>query len=246
MQFTTTVLTAVLAAMASAQSLKIPTRVGSIVSLSKPETVTGSKDYGNKEYDRGRACNSDKDTGSASAVFILENGASISNVIIGANQLEGVHCKGACTLKNVWFRDVCEDAISVLGTGNVLIQGGGAQNAKDKVVQHNGKGTVTIKDYTVVSVGKLFRSCGNCSKQYGPRSVTITNLKANGVTADIAGINSNYGDVLTISGSCGTGVKNVCQEFKGILKSAGGESPKLTTKKNCRGAQGLLKTLPKC
>lgn len=108
MQFTTTVLTAVLAAMASAQSLKIPTRVGSIVSLSKPETVTGSKDYGNKEYDRGRACNSDKDTGSASAVFILENGASISNVIIGANQLEGVHCKGACTLKNVWFRDVCE------------------------------------------------------------------------------------------------------------------------------------------
>ena len=37
------------------------------------------------------------------------------------------------------------DAISILGTGNALIEGGGAQNAKDKVVQHNGKGTVTIK-----------------------------------------------------------------------------------------------------
>ncbi|KAH9212051.1 putative pectate lyase E [Leptodontidium sp. 2 PMI_412] len=246
MQFTTSVLTAVLATLASAQTLNIPARSGSIVSLSAPMTITGSKDFGNKEYDRGRPCNSDKDTGSASAVFILENGASISNVIIGANQLEGVHCKGACTLKNVWFRDVCEDAISVLGTGNILIQGGGAANAKDKVIQHNGKGTVTLKDYTVVGVGKVFRSCGNCSKQYGPRSITITNLKANGVTADIAGINSNFGDVLTISGSCGTGVKNVCQEFKGILKSAGGESPKLSTKKNCQGAQGLLKTLPKC
>lgn len=63
---------------------------------------------GNKEYDRGRACNTDDDTGSDSAVFILKDGATLSNVIIGANQLEGVHCEGACTLKNVWFRDVCE------------------------------------------------------------------------------------------------------------------------------------------
>ena len=37
------------------------------------------------------------------------------------------------------------DAISILGTGNALIEGGGAQNAKDKVIQHNGKGTVTVK-----------------------------------------------------------------------------------------------------
>lgn len=70
--------------------------------------ISGVKDMGNKEYDRGRACNTDDDTGSDSAVFILEDGATLSNVIIGANQLEGVHCKGACTLKNVWFRDVCE------------------------------------------------------------------------------------------------------------------------------------------
>lgn len=46
--------------------------------------------------------------GSDNAVFVLEDGASLSNVIIGADQLEGIHCKGACTLKNVWFRDVCE------------------------------------------------------------------------------------------------------------------------------------------
>lgn len=90
------------------QTLNIPTRSGSIVSLASPSVISGSKDMGNKEYDRGRACDTDADTGSDSAVFILENGATLSNVIIGANQLEGVHCKGACTLKNVWFRDVCE------------------------------------------------------------------------------------------------------------------------------------------
>jgi hypothetical protein len=83
------------------------------------------------------------------------------------------------------------DAISLLGTGDVLIQGGGAANAKDKVVQHNGKGTVTIKNYTVVAVGKVYRSCGNCSNNGGPRKVIIQNLRANGVTSDVVGINSN-------------------------------------------------------
>lgn len=63
------------------------------------------------------------------------------------------------------------DAISLLGTGTVLIQGGGANAASDKVVQANGKGTTTIKDYTVVGVGKVFRSCGNCSVNGGPRNV---------------------------------------------------------------------------
>jgi hypothetical protein len=122
--------------MAAAQTLNIPTRSGNIVSLPKPSTITGKVDFANKEFDRGQPCDSDEDTGSDSAVFILQDGASISNVIIGADALEGVHCLGSCTLTNVWFRDVCEDAVSVLGPGNALIQGGGAQEAKDKVIQH--------------------------------------------------------------------------------------------------------------
>ena len=108
MHFQTTLVAAALATLASAQTLNIPTRVGSIISLAKPSTISGSVDLGNKEYDRGVACDTDADTGSDSAVFILNDGATLSNVIIGVKQLEGVHCKGACTLKNVWFRDVCE------------------------------------------------------------------------------------------------------------------------------------------
>jgi len=108
----TTALLASVAALSAAQTLNIPTRSGSIISLSAPSTISGSLDYGNKEFDRGRDCNTDEDTGDANAVFILNDGASISNVIIGARQLEGIHCKGACTLKNVWFRDVCEGELS--------------------------------------------------------------------------------------------------------------------------------------
>jgi len=246
MLFNTAIAAAILASAVSAATLNIPTRVGSKVVLSAPSAISGVKDMGNKEFDRGISCDSDEDTGSASAVFILEAGATLSNVIIGANALEGVHCKGACTLKNVWFRDVCEDAITLLGEGTVLISGGGANAAVDKVVQANGKGTTTITGYTVTGGGKLYRSCGNCSKNGGPRNIIVKDSKLFGITSDIVGINSNYGDIATISGSCSDSAKKVCQEFKGILKSAGGESPKLSTNANCQGPQGKLARLPAC
>ncbi|KAH6723052.1 putative pectate lyase E [Leptodontidium sp. MPI-SDFR-AT-0119] len=244
MQLQTVVLAGICATLSSAQTLNISTRVGSIISLSSPSSISGSIDLGNREYDRRRDCNTDDDTSSANAVFVLENVATLSNVIIGVRQLEGVHCKAACTLKNVWFRDVCH---LLLGTGDVLIQGGGAANTQDKVVQHNGKGTITIKDFTAVSVGMVYRSCGNCSDNGGPRKVIISGLKANGVTADVLGINSNYGDTATVSGSCGQGIKNVCQQWTGVdkkLASAG--STKLASKDSCFGAQGKLTTLPAC
>ncbi|KAI4647349.1 uncharacterized protein J4E79_010207 [Alternaria viburni] len=239
-------LLSLVASLAAAQTLNIPTRSGSIVSLPQPSTITGSVNFGNKEFDRGRPCNSDEDTGSDSAVFILQNGASISNVIIGANALEGVHCLGSCTLTNVWFRDVCEDAISILGSGNALIQGGGAAQASDKVIQHNGAGTVTIKNYTIVNAGKLYRSCGDCTdnSKKSPRKVIVENVRAFGLISDLIGINSNFGDTASISGSCGT-TKKVCQEYKGVNKG-NGSSSKVSSTSACTGAQGKLEKLPSC
>jgi hypothetical protein len=67
------------------------------------------------------------------------------NVVIGANQAEGIHCLGPCNLYNVWFEDVCEDAITLKQTsGTTNIVGGGAKNASDKVVQHNGGGEYSV------------------------------------------------------------------------------------------------------
>jgi hypothetical protein len=136
------------------------------------------------------------------------------------------------------------DAVSALGNGNVLWQGGGANSASDKVVQHNGRGTVTIKDTTFVGVGKVYRSCGDCTNNGGPRNVVIDNIRVNGVTSDLVGINSNYGDTASISNSCGVS-KKVCQEYKGVTKGSG-SSAKVSSTANCRGSQGTLAKLPTC
>ncbi|KAJ4251368.1 hypothetical protein NW762_011349 [Fusarium torreyae] len=224
------------ATAALGQTLNIPSRVGNIQVLPTPSVISGSQDFGKKEFARPGNCATYDGPSDANIVFILEDGATISNVIIGVNQLEGIRCRGKCTIKNVWFRDVCEDAINLSGNGDVLIQGGGAQNAPDKVVVHSGRGTVTVKDFTIVNAKKLYRSCGNCANNGGPRNIIVENVKASGVDW-LVGINSNFGDVAKVSGSCGTDVKKVCQEFKGVQKP--NESPKLTTTANCEGQSSL-------
>ncbi|CAE6477546.1 unnamed protein product [Rhizoctonia solani] len=167
-------------------------------SLSAAKTITGTFDGGNVRYDRGEgACTGQKEGGDKDAVFILESGATIQNVVIGADQAEGIHCKGPCNIYNVWFEDVCEGAITInqtSGTSNII--GGGAKNAADEVVQHNGGGGVNINSYCVQDFGTFYRSCGNCSTQY-KRYATISYVIAkNGKL--FASVNSNYGDVVTI------------------------------------------------
>ncbi|BAE64286.1 unnamed protein product [Aspergillus oryzae RIB40] len=72
-------------------------------------------DAGWAKYDRGSgACGGQTEGDWKDDVFYLHSGATLKNVIIGADQSEGVHCDGACTLEFVWFEDVCEDAISIV------------------------------------------------------------------------------------------------------------------------------------
>lgn len=41
-----------------------------------------------------RVCAEQDETGEKDSMFILEDGATLSNVIIGPDQAEGVHCRG--------------------------------------------------------------------------------------------------------------------------------------------------------
>ncbi|KAG8785046.1 hypothetical protein FRC15_002089, partial [Serendipita sp. 397] len=108
------------------------------VALPTASVISSSFDGGMKRYDRAgssRACQGQSETGEEDAVFILQSGATISNVIIGADQAEGIHCRGPCTLRNIWWVDVCEDAATFkqTGSGDVsYIIGGGAFKAEDK------------------------------------------------------------------------------------------------------------------
>ncbi|KAL0567406.1 hypothetical protein V5O48_014583 [Marasmius crinis-equi] len=197
-------------------------------SLSAAMTITGTFDGGNVRFDRGSgACKGQTEGGDSDAVFLLQSGATLQNVVIGANQAEGVHCLGPCNLLNVWFEDVCEDAITIKqssGTSNII--GGGAKNADDKVVQHNGGGTVKIDSYCVQTFGKLYRSCGNCSSQVKRTALISQIIGSNGDV--LAGVNSNFGDVATLDTASLSlsGVDSICDTFQG--NSNGAEPPRLT------------------
>ncbi|KAF7533821.1 hypothetical protein G7Z17_g13458 [Cylindrodendrum hubeiense] len=159
-------------------------------------------------------CAGQTEGGDADAVFILEDGATLSNVLIGPNNGEGVHCLGSCTINNVWFTDVCEDAMTFKQvSGTSFVNGGGAAGADDKVLQHNGGGTLAVKNFLAQNVGKVYRSCGNCDEQ-SARLSTFTNIRVEGAKV-VAGVNGNLGDSTTIEDSCLVGVDSVCDLFEG-------------------------------
>ncbi|MET7846901.1 pectate lyase [Streptomyces avermitilis] len=134
-------------------------------------------------------------------IFELEDGAVLKNVIIGTPAADGVHCLGSCTLQNVWWLDVGEDAASFKSkssSATYKVTGGGAKSASDKVLQFNGAGTLTVTGFQVENFGKLVRSCGNCKTQY-KRTVVLSDIDATAPGKALVGINSNYGDTATLS-----------------------------------------------
>lgn len=174
-------------------------------------------------------------------VITLKN-ATIKNVrIAGSGGADGIHCtSGACRAENVVWEDICEDAASLVSSGTKFtISGGSAYNntsnspgsKPDKIFQHNSKNSTyeIINGFTAKGVnGKLWRSCGNCSSNGGPRYVVINNVTIDGTIGSIAGVNRNFGDKATIRNLKIKGYKSgspkVCEEFKGVQK--GSESTK--------------------
>jgi hypothetical protein len=154
--------------------------------------VSGTFDGGMRRY----CCIGDgSQEESQDPMFRLASGATLQNVIIGAPAGDGVHCDGSCTLRNVWWEDVGEDAATFRGSGSptFLVDGGGARSASDKVFQHNGPGTLTIQGFQASNFGTFYRSCGNCSTQTR-RNVVIRNVTLTRPGNTVAGINTNYGD----------------------------------------------------
>ncbi|WP_066372237.1 pectate lyase [Herbidospora mongoliensis] len=174
-----------------------PTPTGQ-VAVNGTISVSGTFDGGMRRY----CCMGDGgQEESQDPVFQLANGATLQNVIIGAPAGDGVHCAGSCTLRNVWWEDVGEDAATFRGSGDpsFLVDGGGARYASDKVFQHNGPGTLTVQNFQAVNFGTFYRSCGNCSSQY-QRDVVLRNVTLTRPGNTVAGVNVNYGDTARFSG----------------------------------------------
>ncbi|SOD89056.1 pectate lyase [Streptomyces sp. Ag109_G2-15] len=184
---------------ATANAATWPTANGSqAVTATIP--VSGTKDYGMKRlYGSGDlgtgGQNEDQDP-----LLELAPGAVLKNVIIGAPAADGIHCLGSCTLQNVWWEDVGEDAATFLGSSSsnvYTVSGGGAKEASDKVFQFNGAGTLNVSTFAVQNFGTFARSCGNCKTQY-KRTINLNSIEATYKGNKLVGINTNYGDSATL------------------------------------------------
>ncbi|MBN2576249.1 MAG: pectate lyase [Deltaproteobacteria bacterium] len=192
------------------------------MTVSSTILISGTRDYNMQQVCADpNALGAGDQSENQKAVFMLAANAVLRNVIVGGpgcSAADGVHCEsGSCTLENVWFGDVGEDAVSFKGNDPaqvMTITGGGAFSASDKVLQHNGPGTIRVSYFYVNSAGKLYRSCGNCSTQYA-RHVVLDHVTAKSVKT-LVGINSNYGDTATLTNIvlCGSGT-TVCQRYTG-------------------------------
>nr|GID86750.1 hypothetical protein Ade03nite_56740 [Actinoplanes derwentensis] len=198
-----------------------PASAGS-VSISGTVSVSGTFDGGMKTY----CCIGDgSQSESQDPMFKIANGGTLQNVILGSPAGDGVHCEGTCTIRNVWWNDIGEDAATFKGTGGgtSYVIGGGARNGSDKTFQHNGNGTVSISGFYLSGSGKLYRGCGNCTTSY-QRHVKIDNVLLNDIDM-VAGINSNWGDTATITRVTLTNSSSatVCGKYQGVAK---GSEPK--------------------
>jgi len=198
--------------------------LSSPITVGEGKTFDGFKENNNQwvRYDRGVKGLGDCkkiEGGSKDPCFILKKGATLKNVILGANSIEHVHCVGdGCTVQNVYWEDVCEDALTLKGSNNTgakfYVKGGGAKNGSDKIIQHNSAGTVIVTDFYCENAGKLYRACGNCKSGYqNKRNVELKNVTCKNCKV-VAGINSNYGDQAKFDSVTYSG-GHACQKFIG-------------------------------
>ncbi|MEV0181525.1 pectate lyase [Streptomyces sp. NPDC050625] len=188
-----------------------------------PKTIEVSGTYDGKltEFFGSGALGTDSQDENQGPIFELADGATLKNVIIGTPAADGVHCLGSCTLQNVWWLDVGEDAATFKGTSAsavYTVYGGGAKNADDKVLQFNGAGKLVVSKFQVENSGKLVRSCGNCKKQF-KRTIIINDVDVTAPLKAVVGVNSNFGDTaalrkIRIHGDTKKKVKT-CVRFKG-------------------------------
>jgi len=181
----------------------------------------------------GSSCNGDSEK--QAPVLTLKN-ASVKNLRLSATGgADGIHCaSGNCTLENVVWEDICEDAAT--NNGNIMtIIGGSAFNSAngpggkpDKVFQQNAKNSTTVikGNFTLLGEnGKLWRSCGDCSNNGGPRYLNVSGVTIQGKLGSLAGVNRNYKDVATIRAVKVKGYKSgspkICEEYKGVVKGQG-------------------------
>lgn len=194
-----------------------PSPTGSTVTISGTKSVTDYDGKGALHEGDGNDCTLG-DQSSTKAIIEVANGGSVKNVIFGKNIGDGIHCLGSCTIDNVWFPYICDDAITInldgTATAASTISNSGFKGARDKIIQHNGgDSTLNINNVYAEVGGKLYRSCGKgggCTTS-AKHTVNISNAIAIGVM-QVAGASEN--DQVTLSNICTFRTPTLCNIYQ--------------------------------
>jgi hypothetical protein len=138
---------------------KMPEPTGT-VTVNKPIVVKAGEtfDGGGKLYKAGASLGDGGQSENQKPVFIIEPGGTLKN--LQYEGADGIHTMGDAKIKDVWARDVGEDAMTMKKPGNVTWSGGGAFNANDKIFQLNAGGSFTLENFTADNFGKAIRTNG--------------------------------------------------------------------------------------
>jgi pectate lyase C len=115
-------------------------------------------------------------------VFLLENGATLKNVIIGNNGVDGIHVYNGATIENLRWTNVGEDALTVKSSGTVILRNIEGYSGKDKFIQVNAASKISVSACKVDGMGKFMRQNGGTTF---PVSITVDNCSISNLSEGI-------------------------------------------------------------
>ncbi|MBU2985207.1 pectate lyase [Saccharophagus degradans] len=136
------------------------------------KVTSGTFDGNCKTYNPTSALGDGSQSESQKPAFRVENGATLKNVILGNNGVDGIHVYNGGTLDNIRWTNVGEDAMTVKSEGNVTVSNIEGYDGSDKFIQVNAVTNLKVSNCIVDKMGKFLRQNGG--KTFA-MSVTVDN-----------------------------------------------------------------------
>ena len=134
--------------------------------------TSGTYDGNCKTFNPSGALGDGSQSEGQDPAFRVENGATLKNVIIGNNGVDGIHFYNGGTIDNIRWTNVGEDAFTVKSEGNVTARNLEGYDGEDKFIQVNAVTNLSVSNCIVDNMGKFLRQNGG--KTF-TMSVTVDN-----------------------------------------------------------------------
>lgn len=121
---------------------------------------SGTYDGGCRTFNPTSALGDGSQSESQQPAFRVENGATLRNVIIGNNGVDGIHVYNGGTIDNVRWTNVGEDALTIKSSGTVTVRNISGYNGEDKFFQVNAASTLNVSNCVIDRMGKALRQNG--------------------------------------------------------------------------------------